>query len=178
MIFRHRRPTIPFIASDHRSPIFYTRPVKYTRASDREWMYIGTCPCHQDIFSFGKVIRLQDQSDNHLKFAGKISQVLAHYKDHLIVNITPLDIDPEDPYPPQPIQLTVPLEILHLPQHIRLLRLFRKCTKRLPAYTEEISEILRQTLKELRDVLNGNESFGTVVEAYQESRSSSTVTAG
>ncbi|KAG2119717.1 uncharacterized protein F5147DRAFT_767191 [Suillus discolor] len=154
MLFRRRRPT--FVDPSHKYPLIHTKPDRGTSVLDREWTYTHMCHSHCAHIAFGSLIHLEDSSSCHQFHIGRISEVVAQYKNVLIVNVTTFNHDARDPYNPPPVRLTLPTGIISLPKHLRFIRWCKKRTNRLPAY--EIKPLM-QSLKDLSQLFEGNESF-------------------
>ncbi|KAG2045410.1 hypothetical protein BDR06DRAFT_1061777, partial [Suillus hirtellus] len=111
-------------------------------------------------FSLGQIVRLEDQSKFHQIFTGRVSEVVEHYKDVLVVHVTPLDYEPTNPLAPPPVRLTLSTHVLSLPKHLRFLRWCKKRAKCLRKFKATEPDAIMRSLDDFQKQLDGMDSFG------------------
>jgi hypothetical protein len=97
---------------------------------------------------FGSIIRMEDTSEFSHFFIGKITRVLAHFENVLIVTVTSVSHEAGDADPPSSVQLTLPLGIIRLSPRQRIIRWCLECIDRLPHHYPRTSASLRESLEE------------------------------
>lgn len=147
MLFR-RSPTTSYRDCQPRYPTILTTPDPFTLTSKRQWTYQRMRESYRTPIPFGSIIRMEDTSEFSHFFIGKITRVLAHFENVLIVTITSVSHEAGDADPPSSVQLTLPLGIIRLSPRQRIIRWCLECIDRLPHHYPRTSASLRESLEE------------------------------
>jgi hypothetical protein len=114
---------------------------------------------HQTPIPFHSIVCLEDTSPFRNFFIGRISHVVMHYDNVLIVSIASVTHDPNDPYPCPHVQLILPLGIIRLPDSAHFMRWIKQCTIHLDTYYPPTSASIWRVLEDLKKEAEGAESF-------------------
>lgn len=152
MLFR-RSPTTSYRDPKFRYPTILTTPDRFTLTSERQWTYLRMRESHCTPIPFGSIIRMEDTSQFRHFFIGKITKVVAHFENALIVTITSVSHEAGDDGPPPFVQLTLPPGIIGLTPRQRVTRWCLDRIDRLPHHYPRTSASIRESLEEYKKKL-------------------------